>query len=70
MAVGKWLGVVKNAALEHSSWITPCRLEELGGEWRWGDRKSGGNAQARCSTLLSLQPCAVAVEQSCGDAGA
>jgi hypothetical protein len=33
MAAGKRLGVVKKAELEQSLWTTPCRLEELCGEW-------------------------------------
>jgi hypothetical protein len=33
MAIGKRLGVVKNAAPEQLPWTTPRRLEELGGEW-------------------------------------
>jgi len=33
MAVGKRLGVVKNAALKQLPWATPRRLEELGGKW-------------------------------------
>jgi hypothetical protein len=33
MAVGKRLGMVKNATPEQSPWTTPRRLEELGGEW-------------------------------------
>jgi hypothetical protein len=33
MVAGKLLGMVKNIAPEQSSWITPRRFEELGGDW-------------------------------------
>jgi hypothetical protein len=33
MAVGKRLGVVKNATPEQPPWTTSRRLKELGGKW-------------------------------------
>jgi hypothetical protein len=33
MAVGKWLGAVKNTTPEQSLWTTQRWLEELSGEW-------------------------------------
>jgi hypothetical protein len=71
MAAGKRLGVVKNAAPEQSPWTTPHRLEELSGEWRWGDRKLSRRRRSSAvehAAALRLRWCgcssAVTVEQA------
>ena len=61
MATGKWLGAVKNAALEQSPWTTPHRHEELSGRSGSATRaRRGCGSRSRGTNRVVVEPASVA----------